>query len=273
MEFAQSLTVVPAEAAAGIKDEAKQLFDELDEAYLDTVLAAKGSDRILLSDDGPFRVLAAEAGGIKTVWTQAAVSFAVGQKELSSESYFEVGNTLADAMYFFTTINPGNFFYALKASQWELTPTVHTLIDLIARAPNVPQNVLNLLGDLAKVSWPQKPDVEAFERLFAAIFAAFAKAQPNLDLEAIGNVIFAAVQDFLRQRFEVRFRDELRSSTYMRSVGVIVQEQRSIYRGLAAQIGNSLGQALRKAQSNVEIRLVDTHTMSSTADDAVQKQP
>jgi len=249
LEFAQSLTVVPAEAAAGIKDEAKQLFDELDEAYLDTVLAAKGSDRILLSDDGPFRVLAAEAGGIKTVWTQAAVSFAVGQKELSSESYFEVGNTLADAKYFFTTISPGNFFYALKASQWELTPTVHTLIDLIARAPNVPQNVLNLLGDLAKVSWLQKPDVEAFERLFAAIFAAFAKAQPNLDLEAIGNVIFAAVQDFLRQRFEVRFRDELRSSTYMRSVGVIVQEQRSIYRGLAAQIGNSLGQALRKAQS------------------------
>ena len=62
LEFAESLTVVPAEAAAGIKDEAKQLFEELDEAYLDSVLAAKGSDRILLSDDGPFRGLAAEAG-------------------------------------------------------------------------------------------------------------------------------------------------------------------------------------------------------------------
>lgn len=132
----------------------------------------------------------------------------------------------------------------MKASKWELTPTVHNLIDLIARAPNVPQNVLNLLGDLAKIGWRQKPDVEAFERLFAAVFAAFAKAQPNLDLEAVGNVIFGAVQDFLRQRFEARFRDELGGSTYMTPVGVIVQEQRSIYRGLVSQIGNSLGQAL-----------------------------
>src|SRR5580704_15429844 len=70
------------------------LFDELDEAYLDTVLAAKGSDRILLSDDGPFRILAAEAGSIKTVWTQAAVSFAAGQKKVLPETYFQVGNTL-----------------------------------------------------------------------------------------------------------------------------------------------------------------------------------
>jgi hypothetical protein len=86
LEFAESLTVVPAEAAAGIKDEAKQLFEELDEAYLDSVLAAKGSDRILLSDDGPFRCLAAEAGSVKTVWTQAAVSFAVSQQKVSAEN-------------------------------------------------------------------------------------------------------------------------------------------------------------------------------------------
>jgi cellulose synthase operon protein C len=250
LEFAESLTVIPAEAAEGIKDDAKQLFEELDEAYLDTVLAAKGSDRVLLSDDGPLRALAAEAGGIKTVWTQAAVSFAAGQNKLSADSYFQIGNALADARYFFTTINPGNFFRALKESQWELTPTVHTLISLIARAPNVPQNVLNLLGDLAKLGWPQKPNVEAFERLFTAIFAAFAKEQPDLDLEAIANVMFAAVQVFLRQRFDVRFRDQLCESTYLKPGAAIARETRSIYQDLVTQIGSSLGHALRKGQSN-----------------------
>jgi hypothetical protein len=248
LEFAESLTVIPAEAAASIKDEAKQLFDELDEAYLDTVLAAKGSDRILLSDDGPFRGLAAEAGGIKTVWTQAAVSFASNQKKVPPESYFEVGNTLAGAKYFFTTINPGNFCHALKASRWELTPTVHALIDLLARAPQVPQ-VLNLLGDLAKIGWAQKPEDEAFERLFAAIFAAFAKAQPTLDVEALGNAIFGVVQAFLRQRFEVRFRHGLGGTTYMTPVGSIVDENRMTYHGLISRVGNSLGQALNKARS------------------------
>jgi hypothetical protein len=131
----------------------------------------------------------------------------------------------------------------------ELTPTVHTLIGLIARAPNVPQNVLNLMIDLAKVGWSQKPNVEAFERLFTAIFTAFAKAQPNLDLEGVGNVIFGAVQDFLHQRFEIRFRDELAWSTYMTPASVIIKEQRSIYHGLVVQIGQSLGQALHKARS------------------------
>jgi len=59
------LGLVPAEAVGGIKEEAKQLFEDLGSAYLDTVLAAKGDNRILLSDDLPFSVLAAEAAQVK----------------------------------------------------------------------------------------------------------------------------------------------------------------------------------------------------------------
>jgi PIN domain associated with the TPR-GreAB-C-PIN system len=144
LTFAETLTLVPAEAAGEIKDEAKQLFDDLDFAYLDTVLAAKGDRRILLSDDLAFRVLAAEAAQIRTVWTQASVGFAAGVHEILPEDYFQMGNTLAGAGYFFTSINSGNFFHPLKQSEWSPSPTLRTLIDMLARAPNVPQSVLNV---------------------------------------------------------------------------------------------------------------------------------
>jgi hypothetical protein len=74
----------------------------------------------------------------------------------------------------------------------------------------------------------------------------------------MGNAIFAAVQAFLRQRFEIRFRHELGGSTYMTPVGVTVNENRRIYHGLITRIGNSLGQALRKAQSKLEVGPADT---------------
>jgi cellulose synthase operon protein C len=251
LTFAETLTLVPAEAVGGIKDEAKQLFDELDFAYLDTVLAAKGDDRILLSDDLAFRLLAAEAAQIRTVWTQVSVGFAAGVHEILPEDYFQMGNTLAQARYFFTSINSGNFFHALKQSRWSLSPTLRTLIDLLARAPNVPRGVLNVLGDLAKIGWAQKTDVEAYETLFAAIFAAFNKAQPDRDLETLANAAFFQVQKFLRGGFLVQFRDRLLQSTYLKPAGTIADEGRRIQDVLAARIGHSLGQALHKARMGV----------------------
>jgi hypothetical protein len=104
---------------------------------------------------------------------------------------------------------------------------------------------------LAKIGWAQKADVEAYETLFAAIFAAFKKAQPDRDLETLANGAFFQVQEFLRSGFLVQFRDRLLQSTYLKPVGTIADERRRIQDGLAARIGHSLGQALHKARMGV----------------------
>jgi tetratricopeptide (TPR) repeat protein len=101
LEFTETLRLVPAEAVGETKEEAKKLFEDFDAAYLDTVLAAKGDNRFLLSDDLPFRVLAAEAASIKAIWSQVSVSFAAGMGQVPPADYFHVGNTLAEAKYFF----------------------------------------------------------------------------------------------------------------------------------------------------------------------------
>jgi hypothetical protein len=60
LSFAETLTLVPAEATGELTDEARELFSDLDPAFLDTILAARGNDRILLCDDRPFRDLEAD---------------------------------------------------------------------------------------------------------------------------------------------------------------------------------------------------------------------
>ena len=249
LEFAESLTLVPAEALGEIKEEAKKLFEDLDTAYLDTVLAAKGDNRILLSDDLPFRVLAAEAASIQAVWSQASASYAGSIRKLTADDYFQVGNTLAQAKYFFTLLNVGNFFHELKKSNWAVIPTLKKMIDLLARLANEPQGVLNVLSDLAKLGWPLKPDVGSYEALFTATFTAFKEAQPDRDLELITNIVFGSVQEFVRSRFIPQFRDRLLQSTSMKGVAAIADEGRQIQRGLVAQIGQTLGRALEKARA------------------------
>lgn len=247
LKFAETLTVVPAEALGDIKDDAKRLFEDLDDAYLDTVLAAKGDNRILLCDDLPFRLLAAEAATIPTIWSQASVSFAASMGEVPAGDFFMVGNTLAEAKYFFTRLNSGNFFHALKQSGWVINRTIEALINLLARPANDQPGVINALSDLAKIGWPLKPDAEAYENLFAAVFIAFKKAQPDRDLELIANIVFATVQEFLRSRFMPNFFDTLLQSTCLTPVAAIANKVREIRKGLVAQIGEALGSALKRA--------------------------
>src|SRR5439155_569248 len=94
--------------------------------------------------------------------------------------------------------------------------TIRALIELLARPANEQQGVLNVLSDLVKIGWPFKPNVEAYEALFTAIFATFRKVQPDRDLEFIANIIFTAVQEFIRNRFIRQFCESLLQSTSLK---------------------------------------------------------
>ena len=88
------------------------------------------------------------------------------------------------------------------------------------------------------------------EALFTAIFATFRKVQPDRDLELITNMIFAAVQEFIRSRFIRQFCDSLLQSTSLKPVEAIADEGRQIQSGVIGQIGQTLGRALQKASGS-----------------------
>src|SRR4051794_4095770 len=87
LAFAQGLTLLPAEASSQLQDQLKPIFDNLDQPYIDTILAAQGSGRILLCDDRPLRELATDMAGIKGVWTQAAAKLAADSGTVTLDEY------------------------------------------------------------------------------------------------------------------------------------------------------------------------------------------
>lgn len=246
--FAETLTLVPAEATIELTEEAKEVFNDLDRAFVDTILSARGNDRILLCDDRPFRALAIEAAQIKSVWTQTAVG-AAANKTISPQEYFRTSNILAEAKYFYTSLSAGNLFYAWEESNWSVTPTLRTLLDLLARPTNTPRGVINVLGNSAQIAWAQKLDSKQFKTLFVAIFVAFKQAQPECDLQGLADLASARVMQFVRSRLDRAFQDLLRQSTYMTPVGNIVAEVHAIEERTAARVRIALDWALQKART------------------------
>ena len=70
LTFAETLTLVPAEPSEGLRNqEARTIFKDIDPAFLDTIYAAQGQQRLFLCDDLIFRSLAKEALGVDSTWT------------------------------------------------------------------------------------------------------------------------------------------------------------------------------------------------------------
>jgi hypothetical protein len=136
-----------------------------------------------------------------------------------------------------------------KYQIWLVTPTLQSLLDLLARPTNGPQGVINVLRNLARIAWGQKPNDEAFETLFVAIFVAFKKAQPECDLQGLAEVASTTLMQFVRSRFDGPFQDLLRRSTYMTPVRNIVAEVHAVEERVAARVGIALDRALQKART------------------------
>jgi hypothetical protein len=250
LAFAETLTLVPAEAAVEVSDEARELYEGLHPSYFDSILAARGDNRVLLSDDRPSRALATEATGVKGVWSQAAVMSALVSQKITLDDYCKVAVTLAEAGYFYTSVNCGTFIYALRQSNWAITPTIQALIALLARPQNDPVGVLAVLAELMRVGWAQKPDDRDYENFLAAIFAGFRRAQPRRDLVALAQMAFSRVEGALhRQLFAARLADELRNSTQLTPVAVVVAELNELLHRVGSRIRRSLSNALRRADT------------------------
>ena len=267
LSFAESLTRIPAEAPGAIPDEAKQLFEELDPAYLDTILAVRGDGRILLCDDASFRQIAAATAPIEGIWTQPAVAFAIDAGKLTLDNHFRVGNALTEASYFFTTINCGNFLHALTESGWTLNPTLMALIESLARPTNMPQGVDVVLRDLIWASWAQIHDTDAFGALFTAVFAAFDKTRPHNDVDALTDRAFAEAERLIRRKlFPAAFQHGLRGSTFHTPVGPIAEEARGVPNRTVGRFARALSDALHDARNR------EAQTASTSANEGAGEQ-
>ena len=199
LTFAECLTLVAAEPNAAIPDNTRELFEDIDHAFLDTIYAAQGDNRLFLCDDGILRQLASELGGVAGVWTQLAALSAGERNAITADDYYAIANALVSVDYRFTMVDNRCVLYQLRADGWTVTHGVRSLAVMLALPTNEPNSVIRLLADLAQFAWPEKPARAAYIDVFAAIFAAFRRLQPERDLDVMVNIVLGMVHGRLRR--------------------------------------------------------------------------
>jgi cellulose synthase operon protein C len=248
LEFAKSLTLVPAEPTAGLQAEARQLFAENDPSFLDTIYAAQGGGLLLLSDELLFRRLSQEAGAVKAIWTQPAAAFAANRKRITNDEYNEIVSGLVSARYHFTTIGPPNVIYQLRRDNWAITPRVEAFAANLAEPTNEPGSVMRVFADLVQASSQLAPGKAEQVNFLAALLRAFKRSRPDLDLSVLNQRVMSIIHTRMCNKLDDIFnRHRLLDGTSL----VPPRLEFGARNGHAARFLAPLAEALNQALSEV----------------------
>lgn len=116
------------------------LFEAVpDPAFLDTLLAARGTGRALLSDDLALRRWASTFLSVDGVWTGVTLAFARDLGHLSPAGHASLVLKMARGRHSFTTVDSLDLFSIAERDGWMASPDFHELICMLA-ADNVDIN-------------------------------------------------------------------------------------------------------------------------------------
>lgn len=128
----QNCQIIPAAGKPDINEEGKLLFFELHPAFLDTLLAASGTGRLLISEDLRYRQIAALFFDVEGVWIQPLLQAARGSQYITSEQYHMAMLRLVQMGFSFISIGWDDLTFHLRRA----APSAHddfcTLLDTIA---------------------------------------------------------------------------------------------------------------------------------------------
>jgi tetratricopeptide (TPR) repeat protein len=223
LSFAETLTLIAAEPSVAIAENLREIFEDVDPCFLDTIYAAQGANRLLYSDEFMFRQLAADLSKVGGVWTQAAAFPAMRAGMISVDDYLEVVAGLVSHHYSFTTIDFRSVLHQLTKDNWQITPALLAFATQIAAPTNDPDSVVRLMADLAQVGWGQKPDRGSYVGFFAALINAQQQAQPGRNAAAY----LAPVREMLRARlrstgYRLKLKWGLKGSTHLTPILPII---------------------------------------------------
>jgi hypothetical protein len=250
LSFAETLTIVPAEPSMAIAENLREVFEDIDPCFLDTIYAAQGENRLLYSDEHMFRQLAADLSSVGGVWTQAVAFPAVRAGLISNDDYLEIVAGLVSHNYVFTTIDFRCVFHQLKKDNWQITAALLAFAAQIASPTNDPESVVRLVADLAQVGWGQKPNRVSYVRFFVALIKAQRQSQPTRDASAYLASVRNMVQARLRLTgYRLLLKRRLGDSTSLTPVWPIVARLDESADLLFQPIDEALVEALADATS------------------------
>ena len=116
----RQIEIIPAESNEIVSEEAGRIRDALSYDFLDPILAAQGSKKMLVCEDQSYRQFGATVFNLKATWLQPVLILALERKILSMERYGKIICTLVGAGHSFTSIDSTILNYALESGKEDI---------------------------------------------------------------------------------------------------------------------------------------------------------
>jgi cellulose synthase operon protein C len=222
LAFAEKLTLVPAVPSVVLAEDMRQLFEDVDPSFLDTIYAAQGDNRLLYCDEFMFRRLAAELSAVDGVWTQIVALTAGRARLISAQDYVEIVDALISHFYRFTSIDFRSVLRQLKKDNWRFTPALQAFFTEMALPTNDSASVVRVISDLAQVGWSLSPNRASYVHFFAELIKAQRQAQPTRDAATHLARVRRMVQARLRLSGYRLLKRRLSDSTSLTPIAALV---------------------------------------------------
>lgn len=133
LSFVKSITKRKSSRAAMEMNSIEKLeFDKLLEtSFVDTLLLAKETDSLILSDDLTYRELAKSEHSINGIWTQVLLKSLFNSKKINLDEYQEKIVKLATFNYFHTAIDEYSLLFAAKEANYRYDSPFYSCLNLL----------------------------------------------------------------------------------------------------------------------------------------------
>jgi cellulose synthase operon protein C len=171
--------IVPAVPAKDLPPQVWQIGECMDPSFIDTIAAASGSGRVLLSEDRRFRGLAAAAAQIRGIWLQLALGISVTRGNLDKRRYSDLVVDLALAGHSVTSLDAEALFHAAKRNNW-CPSGAYTRITALLSSQRVEVNsLITVATAFVQLLWSHNLPRKSKEELTATLLNAILAAHPS----------------------------------------------------------------------------------------------
>jgi hypothetical protein len=128
----ENCEIVAATGKPGFDGEGKSIFSGLHPVFLDTLLAASGTGRVLISEDLHYRQVGKLLFEGEGVWSQPLLQVGMRQNVISSAKYHEAVTQLINMNYGFISISAEDLIYQLLKQDYDLKGCFGKMVSTIS---------------------------------------------------------------------------------------------------------------------------------------------
>lgn len=242
LTLAQGCVLVAAEGESPLPRKARQLFEGMPTAYLDSALAATSPGCVLLCEELPMRLIAEEATGARGVWLQAAVLFGRDNGRISVGECAEATGKLLGAGHRFITLGWPDFLRELGGHAWVPLGRTEMYFGALAEAGVEVESLNTLVADILTNSYAVTGGDWRFRAICWCLVRAFARTQPG-QVPALAEAWLSGVERRLRAGLRSSDRQYLIETTKLAGLPKLEQ---ATPRTVALRVQRTLREAFRQ---------------------------